>query len=156
MRTRETKQPPRRSARTAKIADATKTTRKKPSVASSKENKAQGQPKEPPRKRKSRGPAENPPKKKKRRASGPTEHLRLKKVSLPLRKGVSLRDQVKKEFAHLLKCDEILVVNKELGINAQRAQVNQSWEERFLDFLVFSKEYGHKVGVSRAVLESCS
>jgi hypothetical protein len=148
MPTRETNQPPRRSARAAKIAE---TTRKKASVASSEENKAK---KEPPKKRKARGLAEEPPKKKKKsRSRGPTEHFRLRKIDLPLGKGISLRDQVKKEFAHLLKCDEPLVANKELGINAQRAQVNQTWEERFVDFLVFSKEYGHKVSVSRAVLE---
>ena len=151
MPTKETKQPTRRSARAAKIAEAAGT---KPSVASSKESKAQGQPKEPPKKRKARGPTEEAPKKKKRR--GPTEHFRLRKIDLPLRKGVSLRDEVKKEFAHLLKCDESLVVSKELGVNAQRAQVNQAWEERFVDFLVFSKEYGHKVSVSRDVLESRS
>jgi hypothetical protein len=151
MPTRETTQPPRRSARAAKIAE---TTRKKASVASSEENKAKSQPKEPPKKRRARGLAEEPPKKKKKRRSrGPTEHFRLRKIDLPLGKGISLRDQVKKEFAHLLKCDEPLVANKELGINAQRAQVNQTWEERFVDFLVFSKEYGHKVSVSRAVLE---
>jgi hypothetical protein len=29
--------------------------------------------------------------------------------------------------------------------------MNQVWEDRFLDFLVFSKEYGHQVGDSKCV-----
>jgi hypothetical protein len=94
------------------------------------------------RKRKAQGLIEQAPKKQK--ARDPAGPLKLKKRALPLRPGLNMREQVKQEFAHLLRCEESLVVNRATGVNAQLATVNQTWEERFLDFLVFSKEYGHR------------
>jgi hypothetical protein len=51
--------------------------------------------------------------------------------------------QVRKEFADILKCDELLEPDKDAGVNLQTATFNQKWEERFFELLVFVKTYGH-------------
>jgi hypothetical protein len=138
-----------------KSPEVAETEEQKPSAsdASKKRKAAQSQPEERP-KRKARATAEKAPPPKKRKA--PTENHRiLKKRALPLgRKGVTMRDKVKEEFAHILKTDESLIPSKELGVNAQRATMNRAWEERYLDFLVFSKEYDHKVRDSKCVCDT--
>jgi hypothetical protein len=51
--------------------------------------------------------------------------------------------QIRKEFADLLKCDELLEADKDAGVNIQNARFNQNWEDRFFELLVFVKTYGH-------------
>ena len=55
----------------------------------------------------------------------------------------TLTEEVKKEFAHLLKSEEVLNAEASGDTNTQTARHNKNFEERFLEFLVFTKAYGH-------------
>lgn len=51
--------------------------------------------------------------------------------------------QIRKEFADILTCDELLEPDKDAGVNIQTARFNQHWEDNFFQLLVFVKTYGH-------------
>jgi hypothetical protein len=78
----------------------------------------------------------------KEKASGEHSYKTLKRVISPDEEE-DVPSQVRKEFADLLTCDELLEPDKEAGVNIQTARFNQSWEERFFELLVFVKTYGH-------------
>jgi hypothetical protein len=78
----------------------------------------------------------------KEKASGEHTHKTLKRVISPDEEE-DVPGQVRKEFADLLTCDELLEADKDAGVNIQTARFNQHWEDRFFELLVFVKTYGH-------------
>jgi hypothetical protein len=78
----------------------------------------------------------------KEKSSGEHSHKTLKRVISPIEEE-DVPGQVRKEFADILKCDELLEPNKDAGVNIQAARFNQNWEERFFELLVFVKTFGH-------------
>ena len=79
------------------------------------------------------------------RKSNPKEEPELRTMLriVPAEEEAELIEQVKEECKDLLVCAEALVEDKEAGVLAQDVRFNQSFERKFLEFLVFRRAYGH-------------
>jgi len=71
------------------------------------------------------------------------ENLRILTRIVPKDQEHTLINQIKKEYADVLVCDEPLEEDREQGVLLPTVKANQAFEERFLELLVFSKAYGH-------------
>ena len=86
--------------------------------------------------------------------AGDTYELQVLNRLVPKEEEPELEKQVKEEFADLLKCDEPVVYDKNSGIGLRTIEANQTFERRFLDFLVFYKAHGHGTCSKRINVES--
>jgi hypothetical protein len=68
-------------------------------------------------------------------------HKRL----IPVEDEPALIETIKREHADLLRSDEALEVDRAKKIKLQMVLVNNEWEQRFLEFLVFQRVYGHSL-----------
>lgn len=73
--------------------------------------------------------------------AGNHHQLRVLKRLVPEEDDAKLREKVQVEFADLLVSEE--PTETAPNVNVQTAKANQTFEDRFLDFLVFKQAYGH-------------